>query len=59
MPEPTPEMLALEAELEALGDWRGQLDRELEQMAEQTRRIRKLACRTADPRPEDDTRSCP
>lgn len=43
MAEPTPEMLALEAQLEALGDWRAKLDQELEQMAEQTRRINRLA----------------
>lgn len=42
MPDPTPEMLALEAELEALGDWRVQLDEELAQYAEQTRRIGRL-----------------
>ena len=43
MPEPTPEMLALEAQLESLGDWRAQLDDELAQMADQTRRINRLA----------------
>ena len=43
MPEPTPEMLALEAQLESLGDWRAQLDDELAQMAGQIRRINRLA----------------
>ena len=45
MAEPTPEMLALEAELEALGDWRSQLEQELAEMADTSRRIGKLARR--------------
>ena len=43
MADPTPEMLALEARLEELGDWRALLAEELAEMAETTRRIGKLA----------------
>lgn len=42
MPEPSPEILALEAELEALGDWRSQLDEELAEMAAATKRIGRI-----------------
>lgn len=41
----SPEVAALEAQLEALGDWRAQLDTELAEMAAATRRIGKLARR--------------